>query len=37
MIGRLTETGICYEMKMNVIRISRQTFPLQTVIDKKKK
>jgi hypothetical protein len=35
MIGRLTKTGRCYGMKMNVTRISRQTFPLQTVIDQK--
>ena len=35
MTGRLTKTGICYGMKMNVTRISRQTFPLQTVIDQK--
>jgi hypothetical protein len=35
MIGRLIETGRCYGMEMNVRRISRQTFPLQKVIDQK--
>ena len=40
-IDRLTETGICYEMEMNVdktkvIRISRQPSPLEITTDKKK-
>jgi hypothetical protein len=34
MTGRLTETGRCYGMKINVIKISRQTFPNIPITDR---